>query len=1132
MKIKVTNLLVVVLLLLAFNAMGIEIGDGEATNLGLPCEPYYGYSISQTIYPQELINVDNQRVVDLAYHYNGANAWTEESVTIWMGHTDLESFETGESWVPIDDLIMVYDGEMSVEAVDGWVYFQLEIPFRYNNSQNLVIGFEQNSQGYHSSSDEFYCTAVESNLSIMKRRDSADYNFVEPPVGTLVSHIPNIIMNMSPIPTEPEILVLPNSYSWEETVFDTVGEEVTFTVYNNGGNTLTINSIALDQDVDFTLNDSNNYPADIEANNIQFTVTFTPQSIDDFTGNVVITDAENNVTNIPLTAVGIDVYNYVIIGDGTIANQHLPIKNSYSYSYSQVIYYPSEIGNEGRQLDKISWYYNGNSGWSGDDIKIYVGQTSMNSFPSSSSWLSINQLTEVFDGELEVPNEEGWIEFELEVPFPYDHTQNLVVAAEENTDGYHGGTSAFLCTAASSARGIIYFSDTVNPDPVTPPDANYMQNAIANIKLEFSDIIAGPDLTINPTNVVFDMTAVGEQSAPMIVNIRSSGQQNAVITDAPTITGANADQFSISLDNNSYPLTMPFDTTTEILLIFTPTNEEYQGAILNIIDNATRTTHQINLEGYGFADDGNDSISNATVLELPVISETYAIMPVADIDWYKLPSLGVLDTLTIFTEMSINNNIDLRAWIYGPADNSTDIDIDNPLATDSNSHGFNQPEMIVEIPESGDYYLMISEDFVTSRRTNLSDSNEKRDNNPTRNSRNQTGTYELTIDVNYNYAYNSPLNLEAENSSGFISLSWTEPPYERYLVSYDIFRDGEQINSEPITETSFHDANVIVGTEYTYTVVAVYEEPAGESAPSTPVTITYITTGNALFGDDFEEHDNFTLEMPNWIQYDEDGANTYSINNVDFDNSGEAISYIVFNPSATTPPVTDMVPQSGEKLLCSFASTEGVNNDWLITPTITIGTTSVLSFYAKSYSGEYALEKFKVLMSQDGEEITDFTLSLHPNSDFLVAPTEWTPFYFNLSELTGMTVRFAVQCISEDSFIFMMDNFRIDSTDDGVPNSNDSLPTLTQLNSNYPNPFNPETTISYSMREAGDVRINIYNIKGQKVKTLINEYKNIGNHKVVWNGEDESNNRCASGIYLYKMESTNYIKTHKMILIK
>ena len=88
------------------------------------------------------------------------------------------------------------------------------------------------------------------------------------------------------------------------------------------------------------------------------------------------------------------------------------------------------------------------------------------------------------------------------------------------------------------------------------------------------------------------------------------------------------------------------------------------------------------------------------------------------------------------------------------------------------------------------------------------------------------------------------------------------------------------------------------------------------------------------------------------------------------------------------------------------------------------------------------------------------------------------------------------------------------------------------LMGNYPNPFNPETTISYNIKNPGLVTLNIFNIKGQKVKTLVDDRKTAGNHSVVWNGKDDNNKNVASGIYFYKMRSGTYSSTKKMILMK
>ena len=90
----------------------------------------------------------------------------------------------------------------------------------------------------------------------------------------------------------------------------------------------------------------------------------------------------------------------------------------------------------------------------------------------------------------------------------------------------------------------------------------------------------------------------------------------------------------------------------------------------------------------------------------------------------------------------------------------------------------------------------------------------------------------------------------------------------------------------------------------------------------------------------------------------------------------------------------------------------------------------------------------------------------------------------------------------------------------------------TKLLNNYPNPFNPETVISYSLAVASILQIDIYNLKGQRVKTLINEYKPAGEYSVVWNGRDDNGQSVGSGIYFYKMETEDYSAVKRMVLMK
>jgi hypothetical protein len=88
------------------------------------------------------------------------------------------------------------------------------------------------------------------------------------------------------------------------------------------------------------------------------------------------------------------------------------------------------------------------------------------------------------------------------------------------------------------------------------------------------------------------------------------------------------------------------------------------------------------------------------------------------------------------------------------------------------------------------------------------------------------------------------------------------------------------------------------------------------------------------------------------------------------------------------------------------------------------------------------------------------------------------------------------------------------------------------LHQNYPNPFNPSTTISYNLPKTGPVRMDIYNIKGQLVKTLVNQTMLAGTHSVVWDGKDENGRVASSGVYFYRMITPDKVLTNKMLMIK
>ena len=159
-------------------------------------------------------------------------------------------------------------------------------------------------------------------------------------------------------------------------------------------------------------------------------------------------------------------------------------------------------------------------------------------------------------------------------------------------------------------------------------------------------------------------------------------------------------------------------------------------------------------------------------------------------------------------------------------------------------------------------------------------------------------------------------------------------------------------------------------------------------------------------------------------------------------------------------------------------------------------------------------DELEILSNEPGNYHVKLNFVFMDDGDYGSAAGQTT----NAGTLTNSALRYAAIDIDFSSSA---------SSDDITIISNVDL-----LAQNYPNPFNPITTIFYNMIEDGNISIEIFNIKGQKVKTLINEHATAGDYTIVWDGTNYNNKKISSGMYLYKMKSSNYTSTKKMILMK
>ena len=101
-------------------------------------------------------------------------------------------------------------------------------------------------------------------------------------------------------------------------------------------------------------------------------------------------------------------------------------------------------------------------------------------------------------------------------------------------------------------------------------------------------------------------------------------------------------------------------------------------------------------------------------------------------------------------------------------------------------------------------------------------------------------------------------------------------------------------------------------------------------------------------------------------------------------------------------------------------------------------------------------------------------------------------------------------------------------TPDAVPET----PAYTKLEGNFPNPFNPVTTIKFALSASEHVSLAVYDISGRMVKELVNDRMIAGDHEVIWDGKNNSGTKAASGVYFYKMSAGDYSATDKMVMLK
>jgi hypothetical protein len=261
----------------------------------------------------------------------------------------------------------------------------------------------------------------------------------------------------------------------------------------------------------------------------------------------------------------------------------------------------------------------------------------------------------------------------------------------------------------------------------------------------------------------------------------------------------------------------------------------------------------------------------------------------------------------------------------------------------------------------------------------------------------------------------------------------------------------------------------------------------------------------------FENIADFELTFNGWDMIDNDASTTYGFSGTTFTNSGYTGSYIIFNPATTSPAMsgTAIAPHGGAKYAACFAATTPPNDDWLITPQSAVieNVGSTFSMWVKSYVADYGLERYAVWVSTTDTQQASFTKI--SAGTYLEADTVWTQVTYPLDAYVGQQVYVAIQCVTNDAFIFMVDDVEFNII------IGEQSPVASEI-SIFPNPTNGRLNIT----NAFNADVTVYNLVGEVVLSAsnINSYVDLSD--------------LANGSYIVKVSENDRVITKHISLTR
>jgi subtilisin family serine protease/fibronectin type 3 domain-containing protein len=360
-----------------------------------------------------------------------------------------------------------------------------------------------------------------------------------------------------------------------------------------------------------------------------------------------------------------------------------------------------------------------------------------------------------------------------------------------------------------------------------------------------------------------------------------------------------------------------------------------------------------------------------------------------------------------------------------------------------------------------------------------------------------------------------PQDLTAEAGNEEVNLSWSAPG-SATPQGYNVYRDDLLLNSDPVLQTEFADPDVQNFVTYNYFVTALYQE--GESAPSNNAEATpyWLQPPGSLTATPF--HNQVILE---WEESFTDDLEVlgYNVYRDDQQINPELLIETGYEDSSVE---NDVEYQYYVTAICDFGES-GASNVVEATP-YSLNPPQNLTAAPLNGSIELSWEE------PEPQGLVILGYNIYRDQELLNTEAVTANEFADSEVINDEIYHYHVTALYDEGESEPSNEVEIEAFVNAEDHLN--LPLSTRLHANYPNPFNPETTINFDLKQAGFVSIEVFNIKGQKVTTLIDDYREAGSYRLVWNGKNDSKREINSGIFFYRMKSGEYTATRKMILLK